>query len=133
MSATHYQVLDVPVTASLEDIRRSYQRLLLVTHPDKNGGEDRGFTQLQDAWKTLSDGKLRADYDGALMRERLVAQREQTAHIHCRAEDMGWDEESGTLSMPCRCGGSFTVSEDVDASACVVSCSLCSYKLSVEL
>lgn len=35
LEATHYDVLQVPHTASREEIRKSYRRLILLHHPDR--------------------------------------------------------------------------------------------------
>ena len=132
MNQNHYQVLQVDPSATMEDIRRAYQREVLLTHPDKTGGVDRGFSAVQDAWRTLGDGRMRAQYDEELRRVEREAQRERVAHLRCRAEDMAWDEGRGALTMRCRCGGEFVLcQEDVDGGVCIVPCSGCSYKMHI--
>ncbi len=38
MAQDYYAILDVPRMATQEYIKRSYHRLMLLHHPDKNGG-----------------------------------------------------------------------------------------------
>eukprot|EP01004_Peranema_trichophorum_P002313 NODE_1381_length_1982_cov_48.223238_g1170_i0.p1 GENE.NODE_1381_length_1982_cov_48.223238_g1170_i0~~NODE_1381_length_1982_cov_48.223238_g1170_i0.p1 ORF type:complete len:456 (-),score=122.39 NODE_1381_length_1982_cov_48.223238_g1170_i0:613-1920(-) len=63
----YYEVLDVPVNASLEDIRRQYKLLSLRWHPDKNLDNPEealaNFKELQHAYSVLSDPHERSWYD----------------------------------------------------------------------
>jgi curved DNA-binding protein len=61
----YYEALEVPRTASAEDIRRAYRRLARKYHPDVNkeaGAEDR-FKQISEAYEVLRDDEKRARYD----------------------------------------------------------------------
>jgi curved DNA-binding protein len=61
----YYETLEVPRTASAEDIRRAYRRLARKHHPDVNkepGAEDR-FKQISEAYEVLRDDEKRARYD----------------------------------------------------------------------
>jgi curved DNA-binding protein len=61
----YYEALEVPRTASSEDIRRAYRRLARKYHPDVNkepGAEDR-FKQISEAYEVLRDEEKRARYD----------------------------------------------------------------------
>jgi curved DNA-binding protein len=61
----YYETLEVPRTASAEDIRRAYRRLARKYHPDVNkepGAEDR-FKQISEAYEVLRDEEKRARYD----------------------------------------------------------------------
>jgi curved DNA-binding protein len=61
----YYETLEVPRTASSEDIRRAYRRLARKYHPDVNkepGAEDR-FKQISEAYEVLRDDEKRARYD----------------------------------------------------------------------
>ena len=61
-SASPYEVLGVPRTASDEDLRRAYRRLLRETHPD-TGGETARFVAVQLAWERIGTAETRAAYD----------------------------------------------------------------------
>jgi curved DNA-binding protein len=61
----YYEALEVPRTASQEDIRRAYRKLARKYHPDVNkepGAEDR-FKQISEAYEVLRDEDKRARYD----------------------------------------------------------------------
>lgn len=61
-----YGALGVPRGCSLEDIKRSYRKLALQYHPDKNGGDpesQRRFQEISTAYSVLSDPKKRQYYD----------------------------------------------------------------------
>jgi curved DNA-binding protein len=61
----YYEALEVPRTASAEDIRSAYRKLARKYHPDVNkepGAEDR-FKQISEAYEVLRDEEKRARYD----------------------------------------------------------------------
>jgi hypothetical protein len=62
MSASPYEVLGVPATATDEDLRRAYRRLLRETHPD-TGGDPQRFIAVQAAWERIGSPDARAQYD----------------------------------------------------------------------
>jgi molecular chaperone DnaJ len=64
----YYEVLGVARTADGEEIKRSYRRLAMKYHPDRNNGEDKTqaearFKECSEAYEVLSDPKRRARYD----------------------------------------------------------------------
>lgn len=66
METTHYQILDIDVTATAEDIKSAYRRLAIKYHPDKQStGYDSAerFLQLQQSYEVLSNPGSRARYD----------------------------------------------------------------------
>lgn len=58
-----YEILDVDKDATEDEIRKNYKKKAMVIHPDRNNGEDRGFTDLQKAYEVLSDPGRRKKYD----------------------------------------------------------------------
>lgn len=62
ISATPYEVLGVPSSASQDELRRAYRRLLRETHPD-TGGDAGRFVALQHAWERVGTPEHRAVYD----------------------------------------------------------------------
>ena len=62
----YYQVLEVERTASGEEIKKSFRRLAMKFHPDKNPGdkecEDK-FKYMCEAYEVLKDDQKRAAYD----------------------------------------------------------------------
>jgi hypothetical protein len=61
-AATPYEVLGVSATASEEELRRAYRRLLRQTHPDV-GGSAAKFQAVQLAWERVGNPERRARYD----------------------------------------------------------------------
>lgn len=61
----YYDVLGVARDASAEDIKKAYRKLARVHHPDVSKAPDAQarFTEIQEAYATLSDESKRAQYD----------------------------------------------------------------------
>jgi curved DNA-binding protein len=60
-----YEILDVPRTATQDEIQRAYRKLARQHHPDVNkdpGAEDR-FKEISEAYDVLSDPQIRRRYD----------------------------------------------------------------------
>jgi hypothetical protein len=62
MSASPYEVLGMPASASDDDLRRAYRRLLRETHPD-TGGDPQRFIAVQVAWERIGSPDARRRYD----------------------------------------------------------------------
>jgi molecular chaperone DnaJ len=62
----YYEILGVERSASDEDIKKSYRKLAVKFHPDKNPGDkaaEEKFKELGEAYEALSDEQKRAAYD----------------------------------------------------------------------
>ncbi|WBU38359.1 J domain-containing protein [Homoserinibacter sp. YIM 151385] len=62
LSASPYEILRVPRTASDEDLRRAYRIRQRETHPD-TGGSAGEFDQVQRAWELLGTPEARRAFD----------------------------------------------------------------------
>lgn len=60
--ADYYEILGVPRTASEKDIKTAFRKLAAKHHPDK-GGDHKKFTELNEAYQTLTDPKKKQMYD----------------------------------------------------------------------
>mmetsp|Transcript_34577 Transcript_34577/g.77978 ORF Transcript_34577/g.77978 Transcript_34577/m.77978 type:complete len:314 (-) Transcript_34577:275-1216(-) len=58
-----YSALGLSRGCSEEEVRRSYRKLALKTHPDKEKGTESEFLAIGFSYRVLSDRKLRALYD----------------------------------------------------------------------
>lgn len=63
MGKDYYNILGVPKNASQDDIKKAYRKLAHQHHPDKSGGDDKKFKEINEAYQVLSDEKKRAQYD----------------------------------------------------------------------
>ena len=62
----YYDILGVSKTASPEEIKKSYRKLALKYHPDRNPDNkeaEEKFKEAAEAYEVLSDGKKRQKYD----------------------------------------------------------------------
>lgn len=59
----YYDVLGVNKNASQDEIKKAYRELSKKYHPDKNDGDDTKFKEINEAYSTLSDEKLKREYD----------------------------------------------------------------------
>ncbi|KAJ2722748.1 hypothetical protein GGI07_003075 [Coemansia sp. Benny D115] len=137
---SHYAVLNVPITASHEEIKRAYYELSRRVHPDKQflatGSSTNQpnaqieFHQLSLAWEVLGDPDQRRRYDQSLWsaqnRARGVVQDEVDL------DDMEFDENLGVFMYQCRCSGHYAISEDdLELGREIAPCSDCSLKIRV--
>lgn len=62
----YYSVLGVGRDADADEIKKSYRRLAMKYHPDRNAGDsaaEEKFKEVQEAYACLSDGEKRRMYD----------------------------------------------------------------------
>ncbi|KAL6953953.1 hypothetical protein U1Q18_042910 [Sarracenia purpurea var. burkii] len=64
-SKDYYDILGLEKSCSVEEIRKAYRKLSLKVHPDKNKapGSEEAFKKVSKAFKCLSNGDSRAQYD----------------------------------------------------------------------
>ncbi|MDP2668322.1 MAG: molecular chaperone DnaJ [bacterium] len=63
MSKDYYEILGVQKNSSQEDIKRAYRKLAHQHHPDKKGGDEKKFKEINEAYQILGDDKKRSQYD----------------------------------------------------------------------
>ncbi len=62
----YYEVLGVARNASDEEIKKTYRRLAMKHHPDRNANDkssEEKFKQIKEAYEVLSDNRKRSAYD----------------------------------------------------------------------
>ncbi len=63
MPKDYYQILGIARTASDDEIKKAYRKLAHQHHPDKPGGSESKFKEINEAYQVLSDKARRAQYD----------------------------------------------------------------------
>jgi DnaJ-class molecular chaperone len=59
----YYDILGVNQQASPDDLKKAYKKLSMQHHPDRTGGDDSRFKQINEAYSTLKDPQKRQEYD----------------------------------------------------------------------
>jgi len=72
---THYEVLGVPPSATLGEIRAAYRQAVRRAHPDTGAHSDGAeIPALTEAWRVLGDPERRREYDRSLRMPAAVAE-----------------------------------------------------------
>lgn len=59
----YYEVLGVSKSASADEIKKAFRRLAVQHHPDKEGGSEEKFKEINEAYDVLKDSQKRQRYD----------------------------------------------------------------------
>lgn len=59
----YYDTLGVEKSATSDDIKKAFRKLALKFHPDKTGGDEKKFKEINEAYQILSDERKRKEYD----------------------------------------------------------------------
>ncbi|WPG98700.1 Hypothetical protein R9X50_00149400 [Acrodontium crateriforme] len=134
-----------------QEIKNAYKQALLKHHPDKatiGAGQlsvsDVTVDDISLAYKTISDPKLRADYDQAWKISQANDFTATNGRVHKTGLDtidldaLDYDEASRTWSKGCRCGDTqgFIVSEanledHIEDGELTIGCKGCSLWLRI--
>ena len=139
-----YDILKCGHDVTHEELKRSYQELILKYHPDKNeqDGEKQNtetFVKINKAWKILGDPQLREQFDNR-WNERCLARSwplQETVDISEFTqlepdENVAGEEDGDMYSYNCRCGGSFLLSgSDIEMNFDIVCCDTCSLAIQI--
>jgi molecular chaperone DnaJ len=63
MSKDYYDVLGLNKGASKDDIKKAFYKLAHKYHPDKKGGDEKKFKEVNEAYQVLADEGKRSQYD----------------------------------------------------------------------
>ncbi len=59
----YYEVLGIGKSASADEIKKAFRRLAVQHHPDKEGGDEAKFKEINEAYEVLKDPSKRQRYD----------------------------------------------------------------------
>jgi molecular chaperone DnaJ len=59
----YYETLGVAKGASDDEIKKAFRKLAVKHHPDKEGGDETKFKEINEAYEVLKDSKKRQRYD----------------------------------------------------------------------
>lgn len=59
----YYEALGVGKTASDDEIKKAFRRKAIELHPDKEGGDEAKFKEVNEAYEVLKDSQKRQRYD----------------------------------------------------------------------
>jgi len=135
---SYYAVLECDETVTVEELRRSYQRLILRYHPDKlavsaSASSSTEFVRIQTAWETLRDATSRQQYDQQLKvqreRERVAVSDEIPL---CEFSVEQRLDSARQYTYPCRCGMRFSITQQqLEFGFELVGCEGCSLHVRV--
>ncbi|MBU1727975.1 molecular chaperone DnaJ [Patescibacteria group bacterium] len=63
MSKDYYEILGVNKSASKDEIKKAFYKMAHKYHPDKKGGDEKKFKEVNEAYQILSDDARRSKYD----------------------------------------------------------------------
>lgn len=61
--ANYYDILGVAKGATDDEIKKAFRKLAHKYHPDKGGGDEKKFKEINEAYQVLSDKEKRQQYD----------------------------------------------------------------------
>lgn len=59
----YYEVLGVGKSASADEVKKAFRRKAIELHPDKEGGDEAKFKEVNEAYEVLKDQQKRQRYD----------------------------------------------------------------------
>lgn len=63
MSKDYYKILGIDKNASKDELKKAFRTLAHKYHPDKEGGDEAKFKEINEAYQVLSDDTKRSQYD----------------------------------------------------------------------
>ena len=63
MAKDYYKILGVEKNASADDVKKAFKKAAMQHHPDRPGGNEAKFKEINEAYQVLSDVEKRKRYD----------------------------------------------------------------------
>ncbi|NXT70256.1 DNJB8 protein, partial [Chaetops frenatus] len=105
----YYKVLGLQKNASQDDIKKSYHKLALKWHPDKNPRNEeeaeKKFKEIVEAYEILSDPQKRSHYDKSVEESRVGRERAAAGYntFFCSHHGLPHQEEVFVGMYPFTC------------------------------
>ena len=136
MSFDAYAILGVAPTASCDDLKAAYKKMLLAHHPDKRActatTSSDEFLAVQKAWALIGTPADREKYDAMATGGRSLSNTD-----HATLDEFVPGGEDGTeaevLRKACRCGDFYEIyAADLAAGYNTVQCNGCSLYVTID-
>jgi molecular chaperone DnaJ len=89
MAKDYYEILGVSKNANQEEIKNAYRKLAHQYHPDKAGGNEAKFKEINEAYQVLGNAEKRKQYD-----------QFGSAFENSGAQGFRWQDFSGAQGSP---------------------------------
>lgn len=63
MSKDYYKILGVEKNATADEIKKAFKKAAMQYHPDRPGGDEKKFKEINEAYQVVGDADKRAKYD----------------------------------------------------------------------
>lgn len=63
MSKDYYKILGIEKNASADEVKKAFKKLAMQHHPDRPGGDEAKFKEVNEAYQVLNDAEKRKRYD----------------------------------------------------------------------
>ncbi|OGH84533.1 MAG: molecular chaperone DnaJ [Candidatus Magasanikbacteria bacterium RIFOXYA2_FULL_44_8] len=63
MSKDYYKILGVEKNATADEVKKAFKKLAMQHHPDRPGGDEKKFKEINEAFQVLGDADKRAKFD----------------------------------------------------------------------
>lgn len=63
MSKDYYKILGVEKNATADEIKKAFKKAAMQYHPDRPGGDEKKFKEINEAYQVLGDQEKRSKYD----------------------------------------------------------------------
>ena len=89
---SYYEILDLEITATAEEIKQAYRFYSAALHPDKHSGSNKQRAEekmkaLNEAYQVLSNPQKRAEYDRKLADRHRAEENQQQAEEEQRRRE----------------------------------------------
>lgn len=132
MTENYYTILNCDQNASHEQLKKSYQTLVKLHHPDKQDDLQTTeiYRKIDEAWQILKNAEARKEYDARLLNDEFV--KDLLIYATLNLDELEWNKDENFYSYNCRCGGLYIVPLNcLEDEECIVNCDECSLVIQI--